>query len=75
MVLCGHVAGPNDWTASVGYQVSVNDAGKKVHEIVFNPQAMGGGWHGNGGDGYMDCSLNHKAHDLPGPSYLLCIDV
>ena len=53
MVLCGHVAGPNDWTASVGYQVSVNDAGKKVHEIVFNPQAMGGGWHGNGGDGYI----------------------
>ena len=53
MVLCGHVAGPNDWTASVGYQVSVNDAGKKVHEIVFNPQAMGGGWYGNGGDGYI----------------------
>ena len=53
MVLCGHVAGPDDWSACVGYQTSMNDAGKKVHEIVFNPQAMGGGWYGNGGDGYI----------------------
>jgi hypothetical protein len=53
MVLCGHVAGPDDWNACVGYQTSTNDAGKKVHEVVFNPQAMGGGWYGNGGDGYI----------------------
>ena len=53
MVLCGHVAGENDWQKHVNYQVSTNDAGKKVHEILFNAQALGGGWYGNGGDGWI----------------------
>ena len=53
MVLCGHIAAPNDWNASVNYQVSTNSAGKKVHEVLFDPQAMAGGWGGNGGDGFI----------------------
>ena len=53
MVLCGHIAEPNNWNGSVNYEVSTNDAGKKVHEILFDPQAMAGGWGGNGGDGFI----------------------
>ncbi len=53
MVLCGHIAEPNNWNGSVNYEVSTNDAGKKVHEILFDPQALAGGWGGNGGDGFI----------------------
>ena len=53
MVLCGHIAAHNNWNGCVNYQVSTNSANKKVHEILFDPQALGGGFHGNGGDGWI----------------------
>lgn len=47
MVLCGHVSGD-------GYRMDKNDAGKKVHQILFDSQSMGGGGrYGNGGDGWI----------------------
>ena len=53
MVICGHMSKPDDWSGCVGYQVSKNDSGKSVYEILFDPQALGGGWHGSGGEGWI----------------------
>ncbi|MBO7740956.1 MAG: metallophosphoesterase [Victivallales bacterium] len=53
LVLCGHMCFPEDWRAGLGRQVSINDAGGKVHEVLFDTQALGGGWDGNGGDGWI----------------------
>ena len=53
MVFSGHIGAPNDFKAHVGYKVDENYAGKKVNQITFNAQALGGGWHGNGGNGWL----------------------
>ncbi len=53
MVLCGHVAKPDDFKGSVGFRVDKNVAGRSVTQILFNTQALGGGWMGNGGDGWL----------------------
>jgi len=53
MVVCGHIASPNDFTRHVGYRTDKNAANKAVHQMLFNAQALGGGWHGNGGDGWL----------------------
>lgn len=53
MVICGHIASPNDFTRHVGYRTDKNDGNKTVHQMLFNAQALGGGWHGNGGDGWL----------------------
>ena len=53
MVLCGHIAGAERVTQNVGYRADMNAAQKEVHQILFNAQADGGGWHGNGGDGWL----------------------
>ena len=41
LVICGHVCGVENWEKSVGYTESVNGAGKKVAQMVFNTQAIG----------------------------------
>ncbi|TJZ63535.1 serine/threonine protein phosphatase [Sphingobacterium olei] len=47
MVLCGHISGE-------GYKLDKNQAGKNVHQILFDSQSMGGGHrYGNGGDGWL----------------------
>lgn len=53
MVICGHMSKWMDWDGCVGYSKSVNESGKSVHEILFDPQALGGGWSGSGGDGWI----------------------
>ncbi|MFA7493386.1 MAG: metallophosphoesterase [Proteiniphilum sp.] len=53
MVLAGHIARPDDPHAHIAFRVDENAAGKKVSQMVFNAQALGGGWHGNGGDGWL----------------------
>ncbi len=53
IVLSGHISAADDWRGCVNYTKSKNWAGKTVHEILFDPQALGGGWHGNGGDGWI----------------------
>ena len=53
MVLCGHISAADNWNGCVNYQVSTNSADKKVHEVLFDSQALGGGFHGNGGDGWI----------------------
>lgn len=53
MVICGHIAGADDISASTGFRVDPNDSGRPVYQILFDTQAMGGGWEGNGGDGWI----------------------
>ena len=53
MVFSGHIGAPNDFRGHVGYKVDTNTGGKTVNQITFNAQAMGGGWHGNGGNGWL----------------------
>ena len=53
MVFCGHIAGTEGFQQSVGYRKDENAVGKAVHQMMFNAQANGGGWHGNGGDGWL----------------------
>jgi hypothetical protein len=54
MVLCGHTGKPSDdFADAVAYRVDKNQAGKNVHQMMFNVQTIGGGWNGNGGDGWL----------------------
>ena len=53
LVVCGHVCKTNNWEASVGFSTDKNDSGKTVAQLVFNTQAIGGGFSGNGGDGWL----------------------
>lgn len=53
MVVCGHVCRPDNWEASVGFSTTKNSSGKTVAQMVFNTQAIGGGYSGNGGDGWL----------------------
>ena len=53
MVVCGHVCKPDSWEAAVGFSWAKNSSGKSVAQLVFNTQAIGGGFSGNGGDGWL----------------------
>lgn len=53
MVFCGHIAGTGGFEQNVGYRKDLNSGGKEVHQMLFNAQADGGGWQGNGGDGWL----------------------
>ena len=58
LVLCGHHGhtAPTEeerYATSTGWRVDRNDAGKEVGQMMFNVQTVGGGWEGNGGDGWL----------------------
>ena len=53
LVICGHISSPDDWDGCTAYSTDRNDAGRTVGQLLFDPQALGGGWHGNGGDGWL----------------------
>ena len=53
MVVCGHCAQPDVWEAGVQFVMAENSAGKSVAQIMFNTQAIGGGYAGSGGDGWL----------------------
>lgn len=53
MVFAGHIGRPDDPRSHVAFRTDKNAAGKKVQQLVFNAQALGGGWMGNGGDGWL----------------------
>ncbi len=53
LVFSGHIGKVNDARGHVGFRTDKNAAGKKVNQMVFNAQSMGGGWNGNGGDGWL----------------------
>ena len=53
LVVCGHTGRPGGFEDSVAYRVDKNEAGRNVHQMMFNVQILGGGWEGNGGDGWL----------------------
>lgn len=53
LVFSGHIGEPDNPEGHVGFRTDTNAAGRKVHQMTFNAQALGGGWHGNGGDGWL----------------------
>lgn len=53
MVISGHIGAPDDEKKHLAFRADLNSAGKKVSQMAFNAQAVGGGWHGNGGDGWL----------------------
>ncbi len=53
LVFSGHIGAPDNFKEHVGFRTDRNAASKKVSQMTFNAQAMGGGWHGNGGDGWL----------------------
>ncbi|WP_080903134.1 metallophosphoesterase [Parabacteroides sp. Marseille-P3160] len=53
LLICGHTGKPGDFEDSVAYRVDKNNSGKSVHQMMFNVQILGGGWEGNGGDGWL----------------------
>ncbi len=52
-VFCGHIADSESHAGHVGYRSDKNQGGMDVHQMLFNAQREGGGWHGNGGDGWI----------------------
>lgn len=59
LVLCGHHAhgvdkdGKDIVEGSIGWRTDANDSGVNVHQMLFDTQTLGGGWEGNGGDGWL----------------------
>lgn len=53
MVVAGHIGTPNDFRGHVAFKQDAREDGSIVSQMVFNAQALGGGWHGNGGDGWL----------------------
>lgn len=53
LVFSGHIGSPDNFKGHIGFRTDKNAAGKKVNQMTFNAQALGGGWHGNGGDGWL----------------------
>ncbi|MBQ7177493.1 MAG: metallophosphoesterase, partial [Victivallales bacterium] len=53
MVICGHIAAPDKWERGIAFSMDKNIAGKSVAQMAFNTQAIGGGFHGSGGDGWL----------------------
>lgn len=53
LVVCGHVCRPDQWEYAAGFSMAKNSSGKNVAQMVFNTQAIGGGFSGNGGDGWL----------------------
>jgi predicted MPP superfamily phosphohydrolase len=52
-VFSGHIGAPNSAREHVGFRTDRNAGNQNVSQMVFNAQAMGGGWQGNGGDGWL----------------------
>lgn len=53
LVMCGHTGKPGPFEDSVAFRQDKNAAGKAVNQMMFNVQVLGGGWEGNGGDGWL----------------------
>lgn len=64
LAVCGHTGHPAsddgkepgssyDHQMNNAYRCDKNAAGKSVHQMMFNVQCLGGGWEGNGGDGWL----------------------
>lgn len=53
LLICGHACVVGGFKDNVSFRVDKNKAGRDVPQMMFNAQTAGGGWHGNGGDGWL----------------------
>ena len=53
LVICGHIAAADKWERGIVFAMDKNESGKTVAQMAFNTQAIGGGFHGSGGDGWL----------------------
>lgn len=53
MITCGHACEIGSFKENVSFRVDKNKFGKNIPQMMFNAQTAGGGWHGNGGDGWL----------------------
>lgn len=53
MVIAGHIGDPNSFKGDTAFKQDLRKDGVQVSQMVFNAQARGGGWNGNGGDGWL----------------------
>ncbi len=53
MTISGHVCSDTSFAAASWHNTFINDSGGKVFSMMFNPQRLGGGFAGNGGDGWI----------------------
>ena len=53
LAICGHTGSPGDFEDSIAYRCDKNAAGRDLHQMMLNVQILGGGWEGNGGDGWL----------------------
>lgn len=53
MTISGHVCNDTSFASGSACNTFTNDAGGKVFSMMFNPQRLGGGFTGNGGDGWI----------------------
>jgi len=53
MLICGHAGDVGDFDKHVSFRTDKNQYGRNIPQMMFNAQAAGGGWHGNGGDGWL----------------------
>ncbi|MDE6854522.1 MAG: metallophosphoesterase [Muribaculaceae bacterium] len=53
LAICGHEGDVGDFEDSIAYRTDKNTDGRTVHQMMFNVQTLGGGWEGNGGDGWL----------------------
>ena len=70
MVVCGHTGKPGDYEDAVAYRVDKNRAGHDVHQMMFNVQILGGGWEGNGGDGWLRIHAGGKTITYKAPNQI-----
>ena len=53
LLICGHYCSVDGFRYNVGIRSDKNCIGRNVTQMMFNAQTEGGGWHGNGGDGWL----------------------
>jgi hypothetical protein len=53
LVICGHTGRVGGFEENVAFSTDKNSSGRKVNQMMFNVQTLGGGWEGNGGDGWL----------------------
>lgn len=53
MVIAGHIGAPDDPRRHLAFKQEPKADGRTVTQMVFNAQALAGGWEGNGGDGWL----------------------
>lgn len=53
LLICGHRCNLGSFEENVSFREERNIAGKSISQMMFNAQTAGGGYHGNGGDGWL----------------------